>query len=419
MPTRFIVILTLLVLIDFYVFRTFLNQFANFSKFMKFIIYGVYWAVPFFLVSSTIYGYAFNGSDDIRSNKLILYAMACLVLFYIPKLLVLVFQGIEDVSKIAAWVTKKISKPESTIYLGAEKMSRSVFIGRLGLIIASIPFASILYGIVKGRFNFVVNKKSLFFDNLPQEFDGFKIVQFSDFHAGSLIGQQDSFSKAVRLMNAQEADLIVFTGDMVNSRADELDDWLDVLSNLKAKHGKFSILGNHDYGDYYQWRTPEEKVANLLKIKDYHKQMGFKLLLNENHVFEKGDKKIALLGVENWGKKPFPQLGKLDEALKNTEEIPFKVLLSHDPSHWDEQVLGKTNIDLTLSGHTHGMQLAINVGNYSWSPVSMRYPRWKGLYTESNQHLYVNIGLGYIGFPGRVGTDPEITVIELKKNHVA
>ncbi len=418
MSTRFIVLLVILVLIDFYVFRTFLNQFSGFSKLLKFAIYGLYWMVPLFLVFVTIYGFTLNGSDDIRSNKAILYAVACLVLFYIPKLLILTFQGIEDVSKVAAWVTKKISQPESTIYSGAEKISRSVFIGRIGLFIASIPFASILYGIVKGRFNFVVNKKSLYFDNLPEQFDGFKIVQFSDFHAGSLIGQQGSFKKAVQLMNAQDADLLVFTGDMVNSRADELDEWLDILKELKAKHGKFSILGNHDYGDYHQWKTSGEKVANLQKLKDYHRQMGFKLLLNENQVFERKGEKIALLGVENWGKKPFPQLGRLEDALKNTQEVPFKVLLSHDPSHWDEEVLDKTDIDLTLSGHTHGMQLAINVAGYSWSPVSMRYPRWKGLYTKNKQHLYVNIGLGYIGFPGRVGTDPEITVIELKKENV-
>ena len=220
-------------------------------------------------------------------------------------------------------------------------------------------------------------------------------------------------------MNQQEADIIVFTGDIVNSKANELNDWLEILSELNAKHGKFSILGNHDYGEYFQWNTPEEKIANLEQLKTYHKEMGFRLMLNENQIFEREGEKIALLGVENWGKKPFPQYGKLNLAMENTQDIPFKVLLSHDPSHWDEEVLDKTDIDLTLSGHTHGMQLAINVGGYSWSPVSMRYPRWKGLYTEKNQHLYVNIGLGYIAFPGRVGTDPEITVIELKKKDVA
>jgi predicted MPP superfamily phosphohydrolase len=180
---------------------------------------------------------------------------------------------------------------------------------------------------------------------------------------------------------------------------DELDDWLSVLSELKAKQGKFSILGNHDYGDYYQWDTQDEKVANLQKLKDYHKQLGFKLMLNENHIFEKRVKKLPYWELRTGVKSPFRNLAGLMEAMKNAEEIPFKVLLSHDPSHWDEEVLGKTNIDLTLSGHTHGMQLAINVAGYSWSPVSMRYPRWKGLYTENNQHLYVNIGLGYIGFP--------------------
>jgi hypothetical protein len=219
MSTRFIVLLVILVLIDIYVFRTFVNQFSGFPRSLKYTIYGIYWLVPVFLISSTIYGYTSNGPNHIRESRAILYAIACLVLFYIPKLLILFFQGVEDFSKIGAWVTKKLSQPESNIYSGAEKISRSVFIGRLGLIIASIPFASILYGIVKGRFNFTVTKKTLYFDNLPEKFDSFKIAQFSDFHAGSLIGQQENFKKAIQLINSQQADIIVFTGDMVNSRA--------------------------------------------------------------------------------------------------------------------------------------------------------------------------------------------------------
>lgn len=407
--------LLFLMIIDFYVFRTFQNQFASFSNITKYSIYGLYWLVPIILISFILYGFVFNGSDDSKVGKAFWYIMVCLGVFYIPKLFITIFQGIEDISKLAAWVTKKLSNPESTVYSGADKISRSVFIGRLGLIIASIPFASVIYGIVKGRFNFNVKKQTIWLNNLPESFDGFKIVQFSDFHAGSLIGQQEEFIKAIHLMNAQEPDAIVFTGDIVNNKSSELKDWIEVLAKLKAKHGKYAVLGNHDYGDYVQWNTPDEKVQNMKNLKGYYKQMGFNLLLNQTHIFEKNNEKLALLGVENWGEKPFPQLGRLDLALEQAEGVECKVLLSHDPTHWEHQVINKTDIALTLSGHTHGMQMAINVGNFSWSPVSMRYPRWKGLYTENNQHLYVNIGLGYIGFPGRVGTDPEITVFELKR----
>ena len=404
--------------IDWYVFRTFQNQFSAFTNPYKYIIYFAYWLIPVLLLLSSLYAMFFRTGTDLRSSKLALYLMASLVLFYLPKLFVVFFQIIEDVSKVAAWVTKKLSTPHSMVYSGAEKVSRSVFIGRIGLIIASIPFASIIYGIVKGRFNFTVNKKSLYFDHLPENFDGFKIAQFSDFHAGSLIDQQECFKEAIKLINLQEADIIVFTGDMVNSNAKELDDWIDILSNLKAKNGKYSIFGNHDYGDYHHWNNEEEKKANLELLKKYQAQMGFNLMLNNINIFEREGQKIALLGVENWGEKPFPQHGKLDVVMEKSKDIPFKILLSHDPTHWDAQVLDKTDIALTLSGHTHGMQMAVNFAGYSWSPVSFKYPRWKGLYTENNQHLYVNIGLGYIGFPGRVGTAPEISLIELKKKTI-
>ena len=415
---RFLFLVSFLLIIDWYVFRTFQNQFSNFSNPLKYTIYGAYWMVPFSLFVVAAYALFFGMSSDFRSNKMVHYMMAVVVLFYLPKLFIVVFQVVEDFSKVAAWATKKISNPQGSVYSGADKISRSVFIGRMGLFIASIPFASVIYGIVKGRFNFTVNRKTLYFDHLPEAFDGLKILQFSDFHAGSLIGEQEKFSEAINIMNSQNADLIVFTGDMVNSKAEELDDWIALLSKLEAKQGKYSILGNHDYGDYHHWDSEEEKIANLELLKRYHAQMGFKLMLNDTHIFEKDGQKIALLGVENWGEKPFPQLGRLDIVMEKAKEVPFKVLLSHDPTHWDYKVLNKTDVALTLSGHTHGMQMAINIAGYSWSPVSLKYPRWKGLYTENNQHLYVNIGLGYIGFPGRVGTDPEITVFELKSKNV-
>jgi hypothetical protein len=318
--------------------------------------------------------------------------------------------------KFFAWALKKMSQQESVVYLKAEKISRSIIIGRIGLFMAIIPFFAVLYGIVHGRYNFTVNHVQLQFDSLPKSFHGFKIVHFSDFHAGSLTGQQKNFKEAFDLINGQNADLLVFTGDMVNNRANEAEAWVEMFSALTANKGKFSVLGNHDYGDYARWDSPEDKEANLELLKKIHKDMGFRLLLNEGVIIEHDGDSIALLGVENWGEKPFPQHGRLDLAIQEVSHIPFKVLLSHDPTHWEYQVKSKTNINLTLSGHTHGMQLAVNFAGFSWSPVSLKYPRWKGLHNENGQYLYINIGLGYIGFPGRVGTDPEITVIELKSS---
>jgi len=412
--SRFIFVLAFLLFLDWYAFRSFRTHFSSSTQILKITIYSIYWLVPALLIASAFYMSFSRNVSDFRSNKLFITIGAIFVLFYLPKLFILFFQAIEDITKLLAWIAKKLSPIDSKVYNSADGISRSVFISRMGLIISAIPFASILYGIVIGRFNFRLNKQTIYFDNLPKSFDGFKIVQFSDLHTGSLIGQQKEFKKAIEIINQQNPDIVVFTGDIVNNIADELEDWIEVLSGLKAKNGLFSILGNHDYGEYFRWNNEEEKVANLEKLKSYHAQIGFNLMLNNTEVFERNGEKIALLGIENWGEKPFPQYGRLDIAMEKAGDIPFKVLLSHDPTHWDYQVLGKTDIALTLSGHTHGMQMAINIGNFSWSPVSLKYKRWKGLYTENNQHLYVNIGLGYIAFPGRVGTDPEITLFELK-----
>jgi predicted MPP superfamily phosphohydrolase len=342
---------------------------------------------------------------------------AFFVVFTLPKLIIFSFQLIDDFSKLAAFLLKKFSTPDELLYRNAEKISRSDFISRLALIISAVPFLASIYGIVAGRFNFNVVKKTLSFTKLPASFDGFKIVQFSDLHIGSLAGHKDQLEKAIDLINEQKPDVIFFTGDMVNNIATELDGWEKTLSKLSAKHGVFSVLGNHDYGEYFPWDNKEDKQANIQSLKNRQKNMNFNLLLNDNRIIGKNGEQIAIVGVENWGNPPFPQYGNLQKALEKTENVPFKLLLSHDPTHFDMQVAGKEDIALSFSGHTHGMQFAINFGGISWSPVKWKYKKWRGLYQHKNneQYLYVNIGLGYIGFPGRVGTDPEITVIELKK----
>ncbi|MGP8216705.1 MAG: metallophosphoesterase [Bacteroidia bacterium] len=283
-----------------------------------------------------------------------------------------------------------------------------------GTAISVILFLFIVRGILVGRFDFKVLKETIAFDALPDAFDKLRVVQISDLHIGSFYRHRDQVAKAVDMVNRLNPDIIVFTGDMVNNIADELKGFESILQKLQATLGKFAILGNHDYGDYVKWDSEEEKSRNLDTLVALERNAGFDLLLNENRLISKNGQTIAMVGIENWGKPPFAQYGQLPVAIQGTENIPFRILLSHDPSHWDEEVAEKTNIQLTLSGHTHGMQFGIRIGDWQWSPVQWRYERWHGLYTHKKQRLYVNRGLGHIGFPGRVGMLPEITLLELR-----
>jgi predicted MPP superfamily phosphohydrolase len=260
-----------------------------------------------------------------------------------------------------------------------------------------------------------VIKYQLAFNDLPDAFDGYTITQISDIHSGSFTNKE-KIQYGVDLINEQDSDLMLFTGDIVNNKADEMDNWIDVFSQLKAKEGKYSILGNHDYGDYMDWKDPQDKIDNFQKVKDIHKQIGFDLLLDEHRYLEKDGQKIALLGVENWG-KGFNQTGDLKKASANIKKEDFKILMSHDPSHWEHKVKKDDfNYQLTLSGHTHGLQMGIEIpGWFKWSPSKFVYKQWAGLYEEFGRYINVNRGFGYHAFPGRVGIWPEITVIELKK----
>ena len=341
------------------------------------------------------------------------YLVAGFSLFYIPKFVFILFVLLKDIQGAIArtirWFREKKSIPQ---FNSKRKMERSEFLYQMGLLLAAIPFASILYGVTKGKFNYRVMREKISFSHLPKSFKGLKIVQISDMHLGSFNKNFEEIAKAVELINEQEPDLILFTGDLVNNFADETHGWAPVLSKMKAKIGKYSIMGNHDYGDYSNWKSPADKAENLQGIQNFHKQMGFKLLLNESETLAINDEEIALIGVENWGKPPFPQHGDLNKAISGASTQAFKILMSHDPSHWDAQVLD-TDIALTFSGHTHGMQFGIERAGIKWSPAQYKYPRWGGLYQEGDQYLYVNRGFGYIGFPGRIGMPPEITLIEL------
>ena len=338
-------------------------------------------------------------------------AMGILLTVLIPKLVVLIFMFGEDIYR---WILKLISAVTSgnTMPLAG----RRKFISQISLGLAAIPFVSFIYGIVQGKYNYKVLKYQLTFKDLPEAFDGFTITQISDIHSGSFTNKE-KIQYGVDLINEQKSDIMLFTGDIVNNKADEMDNWIAVFDKLEAKEGKYSILGNHDYGDYMDWDNPQDKIDNFQKVKDIHQKIGFDLLLDEHRYLEKGGQKIALLGVENWG-KGFNKAGDLQRAAAGIQKEDFKILMSHDPSHWEEKVKKDPfNYQLTLSGHTHGLQMGIEIpGWFKWSPSKYAYKQWAGLYEEAGRVINVNRGFGYHAFPGRVGIWPEITVIELKKS---
>lgn len=337
-------------------------------------------------------------------------AVGLLLTVLIPKLVVFMILFGEDIYR---WIVKAISalsNSETQPLPGRRK-----FISQVALGLAAIPFVSFIYGIIQGKYNYKVLKYQLSFKDLPAAFDGFTITQISDIHSGSFTNKE-KIKYGVDLINAQKSDLMLFTGDIVNNTADEMNDWIAVFDKLKATEGKYSILGNHDYGDYMDWKNPEDKIKNFEAVKEVHKKIGFDLLLDEHRYLEKDGQRIALLGVENWG-RGFNQAGDLEKASAGIQKEDFKILMSHDPSHWEYKVKNSEfNYQLTLSGHTHGLQMGIEIpGFIKWSPSQYAYKQWAGLYEEFGRYINVNRGFGYHAFPGRVGIWPEITVIELKK----
>ena len=336
------------------------------------------------------------------------WAIGILVLHFFPKLIALLFWFVSIILVLL---------PTNIIKVG-DNTGRKAFLGKLGLAVAAIPFSTILYGIFKGKYNFKVITEQLTFTDLPDEFDGLKILQISDLHSGSF-DNPDKIQYAVDLINEQDFDLCLFTGDIVNTKAEEFIPWIDTFKGIKkSTFGKYSVLGNHDYGEYIHWNSKEEKEANFQAIKNLHKEIDFKLLNNEHVLLTKGNDSIAVVGVENWGEK-FKKAGDLNKASEGLNTDQFKVLMSHDPSHWEYEVKDSPgNFQLTLSGHTHGFQFGIEIpGFLKWSPAKYLYKQWAGLYEHSNRYVYVNRGFGFHAFPGRVGVWPEITVLELKKKN--
>ncbi|MFY8108020.1 MAG: metallophosphoesterase [Bacteroidia bacterium] len=410
-PTPWLLLIPVLIIfsLDYYVFQGI--QTITQSLKWRTLWNILYWVIAILPVVLIVSGFGSIGKPGGLSSFQQLVFNLFITLF-VTKIFVLIFLLGEDVFRIFTGIFKKVS---GTSLEGAPLMpERREMVSKVALMFAAIPFASFIYGITKGKYSYKIHRKELFFKDLPEAFNGFTITQISDVHAGSF-DDKTAVHEGIKLIQELNSDVFVFTGDMVNNRAEEIEPFKDIFGSIKAKHGQFSILGNHDYGDYVAWESPEHKNENLNRLKQHHADMGYKLLLDEHVRIQKDNETIVLAGVENWG-KGFGERGDLQKALHGTNDKDFKVLLSHDPTHWDEQVKVNQNpIHLTLSGHTHGMQMGVEIPGFKWSPVKFRYKNWAGLATHEDRHLYVNRGYGFIGFTGRVGIWPEITVLTLRK----
>lgn len=341
------------------------------------------------------------------------YSLGLVLVISFFQISITLFLLLEDFIRLPVWIYNLFNKgSENAISFIPQ---RRLFISQLSILLASIPASALLIGMIRGKYNYKVIKHQLSFERLPVDFHGFKIIHISDFHCGSFDNKK-KFSYGIDLINQQNADIILFTGDMVNNIADEILPWKELISSLKAPYGKYAVLGNHDYGDYTAWDKEEDKINNFKKLIALENEMGFTVLNNRNEKIKIKDSSIDLLGVENWG-SGFKQKGNLDMALSGTKPKDFKILMSHDPTHWQEKVLvHQQKIDLTLSGHTHGMQFGIEIpGIIKWSPAKYRYKHWAGIYQEFDQLINVNRGFGFLAYPGRVGIYPEITCITLQK----
>lgn len=406
------IILVILVILDIYVFQAIKVVSQSASHRARMVLFTLHWIISgatiLFLICLP-YLRTDSFPQPVRT-----YMFAIMVGLFFSKLIASIFFLVDDLRRGMMWVIGKLfSNPSVEVSQTAEGITRSNFLSWLGLAVGGSLLGTLIYGF-SNKYNYQVKKIKLTYGNLPAAFRGMKLVHISDIHSGSF-NDPEAVEKGVQKILQLNPDLILFTGDLVNDRALEMDKYKPMFSKLKAPFGVYSTLGNHDYGDYFRWDSIDEKRANLESLKGVHKDLGWRLLMNEHVVLEKGEDKIALLGIENWSAKgQFPKYGRMDAAYPGTEQYPFKILMSHDPSHWDAEIREKySDVDLMLSGHTHGMQFGIELPGFKWSPVQFMYKQWAGLYEEGKQKLYVNRGFGFLGYPGRVGILPEITLIEL------
>jgi len=392
MGKRLLIVLMAFVIADIYFFQAFTTVFH------APLLHKIYWYIDVLMLLG-VFMLIFFRRQGRDIQRLAGDLATTFLLIFIPKLFTFPILLIEDVIRLL-----QAFPP------------RNIYVSELVLTLAMLILFFITFGLTRGRHLYQVREETLSFPDLPDAFDGFKITQISDIHSGSL-SDINGVRKGIALANAQHSDLLLFTGDLVNNKAAEMESWISDFSLLKAPFGKFSVLGNHDYGDYLQWNNDELKAANLNRLKEIHQEMGFKLLMNESVAIQKKGASIALIGIENWGKGGFHQYGDLSKATSQLSIDSFKILMSHDPSHWDLVTLAHNqHVHLTFAGHTHGMQFGIELFGFKWSPIQYFYKQWAGLYQKQGKYLYVNRGFGYHGLKGRIGVWPEITVITLKKS---
>ena len=406
----FIFAFTIYILLDYYIFQAVKVVFSASSTSVKSIVYGLYWSLTVFSILAIV---AFiKTGPTYPSLRTVLGTL--LIMNLMGKIFAGLFLFADDIIRVSKYAFIGLFQNGIKDTTTGSGLSRSDFLAKSALIAGTIPMATMSFGILSGAYDYRVRKKTIVLKNLPSAFDGMRIAQLSDIHSGSFYNKT-AVQGGVDMLINEKPDLFLFTGDLVNNESKEVGEYLDTFSKIKAPIGNFSVLGNHDYGDYKSWTSPQEKKKNLQDLIESHKSMGWDILLNEHRYIEVGGERLAIIGVENWGAKGFTKYGNLDLATQNVE-ADTKILLSHDPSHWDAQIRPQhSDIDLTLAGHTHGFQFGVEIGNFRWSPSQYMYKQWADLYTEGDQHLYVNRGFGFLGYPGRIGILPEITILELKK----
>ncbi|KAA9041130.1 metallophosphoesterase [Ginsengibacter hankyongi] len=412
-PLGAFIFVIIMLLLDAYVFQVIKTLSQSASPRTRTIIFSIYWAISIIAIIGFIL-FVFTGPDFLP-RKVRTYLFATVIGLFLAKFLAVVFFLVDDIRRLIQWASGKLFfKNTEGETISEDHISRSLFLSWLGVAAGGTLFGSLVYGF-SNKYNYQVKRVSLKYDNLPASFKGLKIVHFSDVHSGSFTNKE-AVKHGIEKIMAQNADLVIFSGDLVNDKTIEMKDYMDAFNKIKAPMGVYSTFGNHDYGDYVSW--PQDgitKAQNLKNLMQVHKDLGWRLMMDEHVALEKNGEQIALIGVQNWSAKArFPKYGDMAKAYAGTEKYPFKILISHDPSHWDAEVRPQYgDVDLTLSGHTHGMQFGVEIPGFKWSPVQYVYKQWDGLYEEGRQKLYVNPGYGFIGYPGRVGILPEITVIEL------
>lgn len=396
---------------DYYCYRAILAVFKKWRPRTKKIFSILWWTYTLVLLIGVFAGIYLNLYLSLRAVILVAFFLTV-----VCKFVLLPFLLVDDLRRSIIKLTRFKKKPDALPVSTAEPISRSAFLLKAGIVTAAVPLASLSWGVVSGAYDYKIKRRTLVLPNLPKAFDGIRMAQLSDIHSGSFYNRKAVLG-GVEMLLAEKPDFVFFTGDLVNDMASEMREYQDIFHKVKAPLGVYSTLGNHDYGDYHFGKAPSAaKAKNLQDVIKTHQLMGWDLLMNENRRLKVNGEEIGILGIENWGMGRFPKYGKMELAVQNTDDLPVKLLLSHDPSHWRGQVLEKyPQIDAMFSGHTHGMQFGVRTEHFQWSPVQYIYKEWAGLYQEQNQQLYVNVGYGFLGYPGRVGILPEITIFELKR----